>query len=61
MVDWLKEQFPGVKILAINPLGQQVFGADFNVRENDPERWLRVVIQKLGNPTIGSALRHAAS
>jgi len=61
MVDWLKELFPGVKILAINPPGQQVLGADFNVRENDLERWLWVVIQKLGNPKIDPALRHAAS
>ena len=61
MVNWLKARFPGVKILAINPPGQQVFGADFNVRENDPERWLQVVTQRLGNTTIDLAGRHSAS
>jgi hypothetical protein len=60
MVDWLKTEYPTVKILAINPPDQQVLGADYNVRENDPERWLRVVIQKLGDPTVDPAVRKTA-
>jgi hypothetical protein len=49
MVDWLKTQCPTVKILAVNATDQRVLGADYNVRENDSERWLRIVTQKLPN------------
>jgi hypothetical protein len=49
MVDWLKTQCPTVKILAVNAPNQRVLGADYNVRENDSDRWLRIVTQKLPN------------
>ena len=57
MVDWLKTHYPTVKILAINPPNQKVlFGADFNVRVSDSQRWLRVAIQKLETfPILPSA------
>ena len=61
IVHWLRIQYPAVKILAINPPGEQILSANYNVREDDPESWLRVVIQKLGNPTMNQAARRAAS
>jgi hypothetical protein len=42
IVDWLKAQYPGVKILALNPPDQQVPAADFNV-PHGPENWLPIV------------------
>jgi hypothetical protein len=42
MVDWLKTQYPSVKILALNPPDQQVPTADFNV-PHEPESWLPIV------------------
>ncbi|HEX2714185.1 MAG TPA: hypothetical protein VHM88_18485, partial [Candidatus Acidoferrales bacterium] len=54
MVDWLKGKYPTVKILALNPPNQQVLGADYNVRQNEPQRWLRVVTQKVANSTSGA-------
>lgn len=43
IVDWLKEQYPTVKILALNPPHQQVTNADYNVTANGPEDWLPLV------------------
>ena len=43
MVDWLKEKYPTVKILALNPPHQQVANADYNVIESGPENWLPLV------------------
>jgi hypothetical protein len=43
MVDWLKEKYPNVKILALNPPNQQLPRADFNVIQNGPEKWLAFV------------------
>ena len=43
IVDWLKEKYPTVKILALNPSQQQVTNADYNVTENAPENWLPLV------------------
>jgi hypothetical protein len=43
IVDWLKEKYPTVKILALNPPHQQVTNADYNVTENGPENWLPLV------------------
>jgi hypothetical protein len=40
IVDWLKEKYPTVKILALNPPRQQVTNADYNVTANGPENWL---------------------
>ena len=42
IVDWLKTQYPTVKILALNPPDQQVPTADFNV-PHGPENWLPIV------------------
>ena len=43
IVEWLKAQYPSVKILALNPSHQQVPAADFNVPEDAPENWLAIV------------------
>ena len=50
MVDWLKDHYPGVKILAFNPPNEQVANADYNVLENGPENWLSIISQELGDP-----------
>ena len=42
IVNWLKAQYPAVKILALNPPDQQVPKADFNV-PHGPENWLPIV------------------
>jgi hypothetical protein len=47
IVDWLKGQYPRVKILVLNPPDQQVLSADYNVRQNGPESWLPIVTQLL--------------
>lgn len=43
MVDWLKAQYPAVKILALNPPDRQVSGADYNMLDSDTESWLPIV------------------
>ena len=43
IVDWLKENYPWAKILALNPPNQQVPNADYNVLENGPEAWIPFV------------------
>lgn len=43
MVDWLKAKYPNVKVLALNPPDQQLPGADCNVVQNGPEKWLPFV------------------
>jgi len=48
MVDWLREKYPRVKILALNPPGQQLSNADFSV-PSGPENWLPIVTQELAN------------
>ncbi len=40
IVDWLKEKYPNITILALNPPNQELPGADYNVIQNGPERWL---------------------
>ena len=40
MVIWLKENYPDVKVLALNPPHQQLARADYNVLQNGPENWL---------------------
>ena len=49
IVDWLRTNYPKVKILALNPLNQQVPNADYNVPQNGPENWLAIVSQELAN------------
>jgi len=45
MVCWLKENYPGVKILALNPSQEIIPGADYNVKYSEPENWLRIATQ----------------
>ncbi|HET8924934.1 MAG TPA: hypothetical protein VFN26_18285 [Candidatus Acidoferrum sp.] len=40
MVEWLKANFPKVKIVALNPSARQLSGADYNVVLNDWDEWL---------------------
>ena len=41
MVDWLKANYPKVKILALNPsANRKLSGADYNVILNDRDEWL---------------------
>jgi hypothetical protein len=47
MVAWLRANYPGVKILVLNPPDQQILNADYNVRQNGPEGWLPIVTQQL--------------
>jgi hypothetical protein len=49
MVRWLKEHFPNIKVLALNPPYQdQLPGADFNLILNGPDEWLAVVASVAG-------------
>ena len=44
MADWLKEKYPKVALLALNPpYHQELVPADYNVVLNGPEEWLFVV------------------
>lgn len=44
MVDWLKENFPKVKIVAMIPSGNcQLSRADYNIVLNDSEEWLSLL------------------
>jgi hypothetical protein len=44
MADWLKEKYPDVEILALNPPYQkQLEPADYNVVLNGPDEWLFIV------------------
>lgn len=47
IVDWSRAYYPTVKILALNPPNQSVPGADYNVPQNEPEKWLPVISQEL--------------
>jgi len=49
IVDWLKENYPQVKILAMNPPDQQVPKADYNAEQDGPENWLPIVKERLIN------------
>lgn len=53
MVDWLRAQYPGVKILALNPPNQQVLTADYNVPQNGSENWLTMISQELRSSANG--------
>ena len=43
MVDWLKGNYPKVKIIALNPSKDQLSGADYNVVLNEREEWLSLL------------------
>ena len=49
IVDWLRANFAKVKILALNPPGQQIPSADFNVTNDAPDKWVSIVAQHLLN------------
>lgn len=46
MVEWLKDHYPNVKVLALNPPNQQVLSADYNAVRNGPENWLPFLAQR---------------
>ncbi|HLW83005.1 MAG TPA: hypothetical protein VKS20_13290 [Candidatus Acidoferrales bacterium] len=49
MAAWLRDKYPGVRILALNSPGiRELAGADYNVESNGPKTWLRVVTGALG-------------
>lgn len=51
IVAWLKANYPGVRIIALNsPTIRELPGADYNIKLNGPQTWL---------PVIDSALGHA--
>jgi CheY-like chemotaxis protein len=48
MVEWLKANYPGVRIVALNPPTiADLMGADFNVKLNGPETLLPVIAAAL--------------
>lgn len=49
IVDWLKTNYPRVKVLALNPPHQPLPNADYNALESDPETWLVFVTERLAN------------
>ena len=51
IVDWLKANYPQVKILAMNPPCQQMTNADYNALQNGPESWLPIVTERFANST----------
>lgn len=49
MTEWLKANYPGVPILALNSPGiKELAGADYNVKLNGPETWLPLVTKASG-------------
>lgn len=49
MAAWLKANYPGVRILALNSPGiKELTGADYNVKLNGPETWLPLVTRAFG-------------
>lgn len=40
MVAWLRQNYPNVKILVLNPPHQRIAAADYNVLQNGHELWL---------------------
>lgn len=50
MVEWLKANYPRVRILAVNRLTiQRLHGADYNVTVSSPEALLAIISNALGN------------
>lgn len=51
MVSWLKANYPGVRILALNPPKvSELAGADYNVQLNGPETWLPIIANAVRGP-----------
>ena len=55
MVAWLKAQYPGVKILAVNPPNEQVANADYNLWQDGQENWLAIISQELAHASASGA------
>ena len=53
MVNWLKVNYPKVKILALNPPHQPLPNADYNALHGDPEGWLPFVTERLAKSASG--------
>ena len=54
MVAWLRAKYPGVRILALNPPRiPELPGADYNVKLDDPEKWLPMVANALSEHRSG--------
>lgn len=53
MVDWLKERYPEVKTLALNPPHQPLPNADYNALYDDPESWLQFVVERVAMTASG--------
>ena len=47
LVNWLKTNYPRVKVLALNPPHQPLPNADYNALESDPDGWLAFVTERL--------------
>jgi hypothetical protein len=47
MIDWLKENYPKVRILALNPSNQPIPEADYNVEQNGQAGWMPLVASVL--------------
>lgn len=45
MVAWLKEKYPDIKVLALNPPHRPLPNADYNALASDPESWLCFVTE----------------
>lgn len=54
MVLWLKETYPRVKILALNPRNQEVLQADYNAQQNEAASWLAIIAREMGNSGNGA-------
>jgi hypothetical protein len=48
MVQWLRDHFPNAKIVALNPPFDSIPSADYNIRLNGPDEWLRAVSDAIG-------------
>jgi hypothetical protein len=53
MVDWLKTNYPRVKVLALNPPHQPLPNADYNASASDPDGWLVFVTERLAKCASG--------
>lgn len=49
IVDWLKVNYPSVRILVLNPPNETIPDADYNVEENSPEKWIPLVASMMSS------------
>ena len=43
MIEWLNKNYPGVKTIALNSPQESIPIADYNVIQNGPDAWLRLI------------------